>query len=365
MYKESRPDNAQRNRASTLETKETRSARSHKSSLVPARASRPRNPSSDSLASITASSDSAHRISRHIPFRKGKASNSKKGLSYDGTASNSGPSASAEQEPSSARHPQGYHDSARLPEYTDSRAGYGRRITRDFGFPGARIRPLPAGQVARAVRGPSDWIKESYGPPSGTLPAEGHEEKSQQGFQRDGTPTITRSPERLPPRHLDDAYRAGIQEAIEPTASTPAMASSSKGYNLTDQVLPKRRRHWSRSTASDMSDNIFAKEMETLLENIIEDHQKTLEHTIEILKSSHSTLAQCHKLSRRILQHRRNKDNGEHTKQQQQPPRRNHPCQAAHNPDSVDRPISEHNTPPSPSPSPYRTLPPEPRKSST
>ncbi|KAI4675539.1 uncharacterized protein J4E88_007572 [Alternaria novae-zelandiae] len=51
----------------------------------------------------------------------------------------------------------------KVPDDVDNRQGYGRRVTQDFGFPGARIKSYGINKTSRPLRDPGNWTKRACG----------------------------------------------------------------------------------------------------------------------------------------------------------------------------------------------------------
>jgi hypothetical protein len=113
-----------------------------------------------------------------------------------------------------------------LPSHIDSRGGYGRRTTQDFGYPGARIKPQGTSKSYKPPEDPGGWVKRSCGhfSPLGSL--EPRERASQRPCQQcqqymRGPPPAPAQPAKIRPTKT---HRAKSQPTmIQPTMIQPAM----------------------------------------------------------------------------------------------------------------------------------------------
>ncbi|RYO61123.1 hypothetical protein AA0116_g6173 [Alternaria tenuissima] len=185
-----------------------------------------------------------------------------------------------------------YHE-IEVPDDVDNRQGYGRRVTQDFGFPGARIKSHGTNRTSKPLRDPGSWTKRACGHFSYMVKGE-HRDHAQQKVCRQCS---TRAP---PPKQVPATQRRERRRAL--SESSTSTASSSKP--LKDDICRKqrRRRHHSECIPYDKCGDAFADELGYIIDNILEEHANTLQSVISNIKNSQPSLNQLRRVSGDLVQ---------------------------------------------------------------
>ncbi|CAN9267250.1 unnamed protein product [Alternaria alternata] len=185
-----------------------------------------------------------------------------------------------------------YHE-IEVPDDVDNRQGYGRRVTQDFGFPGARIKSHGTNRTSKPLRDPGSWTKRACGHFSYMGKGE-HRDHAQQKVCRQCS---TRAP---PPKQVPATQRRERRRAL--SESSTSTASSSKP--LKDDICRKqrRRRHHSECIPYDKCGDAFADELGYIIDNILEEHANTLQSVISNIKNSQPSLNQLRRVSGDLVQ---------------------------------------------------------------
>ncbi|CAN9176719.1 unnamed protein product [Alternaria alternata] len=185
-----------------------------------------------------------------------------------------------------------YHE-IEVPDDVDNRQGYGRRVTQDFGFPGARIKSHGTNRTSKPLRDPGSWTKRACGHFSYMGKGE-HRDHAQQKICRQCS---TRAP---PPKQVPATQRRERRRAL--SESSTSTTSSSKP--LKDDICRKqrRRRHHSECIPYDKCGDAFADELGYIIDNILEEHANTLQSVISNIKNSQPSLNQLRRVSGDLVQ---------------------------------------------------------------
>ncbi|KAF2703999.1 hypothetical protein K504DRAFT_495196 [Pleomassaria siparia CBS 279.74] len=181
-----------------------------------------------------------------------------------------------------------YYDT-HVPYLVDSRAGYGRRKTQDFGFPGARIRPHGTFRTYNPLQDPGTWIKRSCGHFSNISATELREEAS-----------------RMPCRQCliahpapDTAQNYHVRRRASTDSSVASVSSSKKDHG--SYHTSRRRQHHSECVPADKCGDMFAKDLGNIIDAILEEHANTLDHVISNIRSSQPTLSHLRRVSEDLI----------------------------------------------------------------
>ncbi|CAN9308407.1 unnamed protein product [Alternaria alternata] len=185
-----------------------------------------------------------------------------------------------------------YHE-IEVSDDVDNRQGYGRRVTQDFGFPGARIKSHGTNRTSKPLRDPGSWTKRACGHFSYMGKGE-HRDHAQQKICRQCS---TRAP---PPKQVPATQRRERRRAL--SESSTSTTSSSKP--LKDDICRKqrRRRHHSECIPYDKCGDAFADELGYIIDNILEEHANTLQSVISNIKNSQPSLNQLRRVSGDLVQ---------------------------------------------------------------
>lgn len=185
-----------------------------------------------------------------------------------------------------------YHE-IEVPDDVDNRQGYGRRVTQDFGFPGARIKSHGTNRTSKPLRDPGSWTKRACGHFSYMGKGE-HRDHAQQKICWQCS---TRAP---PPKQVPATQRRERRRAL--SESSTSTTSSSKP--LKDDICRKqrRRRHHSECIPYDKCGDAFADELGYIIDNILEEHANTLQSVISNIKNSQPSLNQLRRVSGDLVQ---------------------------------------------------------------
>ncbi|OAL57121.1 hypothetical protein IQ07DRAFT_627029 [Pyrenochaeta sp. DS3sAY3a] len=217
------------------------------------------------------------------------------GFNHDGSSSNpSMPyerSRSAQVPISNIGVQAGYND-IEVPHHVDWRGAYGRRVTKDFGFPGARIKPLSTYRTSQPLSNPDGWVKRSCG----------HFSYMNQDEYRDDAATkvcrqcSTRQARQNPPPHIQ-SHRTRRRDR---KASSSTSSSSISEYACKHKR--RRRQRHSECVPDEKCGDTFAKDMGYIIGAILEEHSSTLQGVINNIQNSQPPLAQLRRMSQDLVQ---------------------------------------------------------------
>ncbi|KAF2007422.1 hypothetical protein P154DRAFT_569296 [Amniculicola lignicola CBS 123094] len=189
---------------------------------------------------------------------------------------------------------EGYHH-IDVPDHVDWRGSYGRRHTKDFGYPGARIRPRRTIAGLKPLQDPGQWVKRTCGHFSRTETEEPREELPKTACRECSAQASHPScPYRVKPKHEGARKRAATD------SSTSSSSSSKKGYGACC-APPQRRKHHSECISPDRCGDTFAKDLGQIIDAILEEHANTLEHVISNIRSSQPSLSQLRRVSQDLV----------------------------------------------------------------
>lgn len=176
----------------------------------------------------------------------------------------------------------------KVPDDVDNRQGYGRRVTQDYGFPGARIKSHGINKTSRPLRDPSNWTKRACGHFSYMGKIE-HHEHAQEKICRQCSTRVPVLEELLSTKRRT-RKRASSESS---TSTTPSSKLS------TDDCCrrQRRRRCHSESMSHDRCGDKFAEELGHILDNILEEHANTLQNVIRNIKNTQPSLDQLRRVS--------------------------------------------------------------------
>jgi hypothetical protein len=193
------------------------------------------------------------------------------------------------------------YDTNRVPYYVESRSGYGRRKTKDFGFPGARIKPSGRSRTYQLLQDPGSWIKRSCGHFSNVDVKESRDDASLQPCRQ--CRAKHSPPPETPRTHNKERRRAS-------TDSSVAGSSSSKTDHGACCLPSRRRQHHSECMPSDRCGNTFAKDLGTIIDAILEEHTNSLDRVISNIRSSQPRLEHLRRISDDLIHRNRSGDPG-------------------------------------------------------
>lgn len=179
-----------------------------------------------------------------------------------------------------------------VPDHVDWRGAYGRRRTKDFGFPGARIKPRGTYRTYRPLQDPGNWAKRACGHFSYELTNESHEDTSRRLCQQ----CKTKPPPKLP---------FAKQQRTRQHAATDSSSTSSNSSEKLDETCSrrsKRRKHHSECSPSNKCGDTFAKDLGYIIDSILEEHTNTLQGVINKIRHSQPSLAQLRRVSEDLVQ---------------------------------------------------------------
>ncbi|KAI4620550.1 uncharacterized protein J4E87_007238 [Alternaria ethzedia] len=180
-----------------------------------------------------------------------------------------------------------------VPDDVDNRQGYGRRVTQDFGFPGARIKSYGINKTSRPLRDPGNWTKRACGHFSYMGKTE-HREHAHEKICRQCSTRVPVLEELLSTKRR--TRRRASSESL--TSTTPSSKIS------TDDCCrrQRRRRCHSESMSLDRCGDRFADELGHIIDNILEEHANTLQNVISNIKSTQPSLDQLRRVSGDLVQ---------------------------------------------------------------
>ncbi|KAI0575085.1 AtpC F0F1-type ATP synthase epsilon subunit mitochondrial delta subunit [Pyrenophora tritici-repentis] len=235
------------------------------------------------------------RFGKHVDVRKKSEVNiSKDRLSYDGSHSpnlsrrntTSGPVPVVNTGIGAPHH------NKEVPDDVDNRQGYGRRMTQDFGFPGARTKPGGTTRSSKALQDPGRWVKRACGHFSYMGNTE-HREHAQKRTCRQCSARANQ-PEQLPVHQQWTGKRAL-------TRSSTSTSSSRRVRKASDRNTRRRQQH-TECVPADRCGDTFAEDLGQIIESILKDHANTLQDVIDNIKSSQPSLAKLQRASGELVQ---------------------------------------------------------------
>ncbi|KNG44280.1 atp synthase delta mitochondrial precursor [Stemphylium lycopersici] len=214
------------------------------------------------------------------------------GLSHDGTSS---PSPSRGNSPSipvpiANIGIEAQYNDVEVPDHVDDRQGFGRRITQDFGFPGAHIRPRGI-TTKRPLQDPGKWVKRACGHFSYMCDDE-HREQAQ-------TRRCRQCSTRLPPRTQAAYLRRARRRTA--TGSINSVSSSSNKLKLAGTRSSDCCRHHAQQVPNDQCGDGLANDLGRIIDSILKEHANTLQSVIDTIKLSQPGIVKVRKVSRDII----------------------------------------------------------------
>lgn len=186
----------------------------------------------------------------------------------------------------------GDHNTA-VPDDVDWRGAYGRRKTKDFGYPGARIKPRGTYRTYKPLQDPDNWTKRACGHFSYMASTESQEEASKKLCRQ----CATKSP---PP-----GSQPVKQQRTRKRTATDSSSLSSRSSEKADDTCcrsSRRRKHHSECSPADKCGDTFAKDLGYIIDAILEEHTNTLQGVINNIRHSQPSLAQLRKVSEDLVQ---------------------------------------------------------------
>jgi hypothetical protein len=231
-----------------------------------------------------------------VDVRQRAEENASRGLSHDGSSS---PSLSRRRTFSDPVRTadvgfEERYQSTEVPDDVDTRQGYGRRITQDFGYPGARIKRRTT-RTKRPLQDPGHWVKRACGHFSYMGKGEHRDHAHERACRQCST--------RAPPRETEPSrqHRTRRRAASDSTSSS---SSSSKRSEDASGGNRRRRQHHSECLPTDKCGDTFAKDLGHIIDSILEEHANTLQGVINNIKHSQPNLAQLRRVSEDLVKRR-------------------------------------------------------------
>ncbi|KAF3045460.1 hypothetical protein E8E12_005883 [Didymella heteroderae] len=178
-----------------------------------------------------------------------------------------------------------------VPDHVDWRAAYGRRNTKDFGYPGARVKLHGTCRTYKPLQDPNHWIQRACGHFSYMADAESPEEASKKFCHQCATKS-------LPP------LSQPAKQQRTPRRLSASSSSSHSSEKVDDACCrsPRRRHHYSERSLVDKCGDTYAKDLGHIIDAILEEHTNTLQGIINNIKHSQPTLAQLRRASEDLVQ---------------------------------------------------------------
>jgi hypothetical protein len=216
------------------------------------------------------------RFGKPVDVRKRAEEIVSRGLSHDG--SSSPPPSRRTTIPSPISTANLGIDDIKVPDDLEDRQGFGRRITQDFGFPGARIKSGPP-RTKRPLQDPGHWVKRACG----HFSYMGKDEHRDHAHERRCRQCSAQAPpQKSQPSHPQRARKRAASE------STSSSSSSSKR---------RRRQHRSACLSPDKCGDTLAKDLGHIIDSILEEHTNTLNSVIHNIQHSQPGLRQLQRVS--------------------------------------------------------------------
>ncbi|ORY05284.1 hypothetical protein BCR34DRAFT_47861 [Clohesyomyces aquaticus] len=195
------------------------------------------------------------------------------------------------------------HDTSLDLDHSDWRGGYGRRQTKDFGFPGARTKVERSAKKSEASEDLEDWIKRSCGHSSKLEQDETRNDASTQPCRLCSTnPSCNARTETA-----KAARRTGRKRAASDSSVTSSSRSSRSPSPIGSWKCSKpggrtaARRHHSEYNPTDRCGDTFAKDLGFIIDAIIMEHTNTLEQVMSNIRSSQPMLSQMRRVSQDLV----------------------------------------------------------------
>lgn len=176
----------------------------------------------------------------------------------------------------------------------DWRGAYGRRKTKDFGYPGARIKPRGTCRAYKPLQDPNNWTKRACGHFSYMACAEIREEASKKLCRQCSTKSSLLGSQ--PDKQQRD--RRGVATDSSSLSSSHSPEAVDDAYGCSS----KRRQHHSECSSADKCGDIFAEDLGYIIDAILEEHTNTLQSVINNIKHSQPSLAQLRRKSEDLAQ---------------------------------------------------------------
>lgn len=180
-----------------------------------------------------------------------------------------------------------------VPDHVDWRGAYGRRQTKDFGYPGARIKPRSADRTYIPLDDPGNWTKRACGHFSYMGSTESREDAPTKLCQQ--CRFKTRPLEPLPARQQRTRPRAAMDFSLS-TSCSPK-----KVDHTCDRMSRRRERH-SKSSPPEKCGYPLVEDLEYLIDSILEEHTTMLQGVIDNITHAQPNLARIRSMSEDLAQ---------------------------------------------------------------
>ncbi|KAL6151419.1 hypothetical protein ACJBU6_10402 [Exserohilum turcicum] len=198
------------------------------------------------------------------------------GLSHDGASSPTRRSNPASYPVTTANIGiEAQYEDIEVPEHVDNRQGYGRRVTQDFGFPGARIRRHDSTKK-RPLQDPGKWVKRMCG----HFSYMGRDELREQAQARNCQQCLAR-----PSSHQSQSGCLRHAREQGTSRSSTYHSPEKKSLNI-DSRNPSFHQRGKQGLPTDHCGDMFAKDLGKIIDRILEEHASTLQDVINKIKLS-------------------------------------------------------------------------------
>jgi hypothetical protein len=184
----------------------------------------------------------------------------------------------------------GYSD-FKVPHDIDNRQGYGRRVTQDFGFPGARIKSHGTPRTSKPLPDPGNWTKRACG----HFSYMGKSEDREQAQQKLCRQCSTQAP-------VFEKLMSAKRRTRRQASSEPSSSKMSSKFSKDSGSCRRRRYRHSECMSYDTCQDNFAEELVYIIDNILEEHANTLQNVISNIQNSQPSLNQLRRASGDLAQ---------------------------------------------------------------
>ena len=180
-----------------------------------------------------------------------------------------------------------------VPDDVDWRGAYGRRKTKDFGYPGARIELHGTSRTYKPLQDPDNWTKRACGHFSYMGDTESREETSKKLCGQCAT------------KSLSLRSQSGKQQQTHQRAATDSPSLSSRSSEKADDACchsSRRHEHCFECSPADKCVDTLAKDLGYIIDAILKEHTDTLQGVINNIRHSQPSLAQLRRMSEDLIQ---------------------------------------------------------------
>lgn len=178
-----------------------------------------------------------------------------------------------------------------VPNHVDFRGAFGRRRTADFGFPGARVKPVSPYRTKRPLRDPGNWCSRACGHFSYVKDKKTTEDINKK-LCRECAP---KAPSAMP--------AAGQRETCKVDFPTHPETHPPKADGRICGSM--RREDETRWTFADKQRDVYAQDLGSMIDALLDEHTRALQDVIDSMKPRQPNVVRVRDLEKKLDQQSR------------------------------------------------------------